>query len=460
MLDERIVRFLLEEAMRSKADFVEVFYENRRVTNITMEDSKIHSAIRGRERGVGLRLYDGLNTIYVYTSELTETGLRDLARRAALALGGDKDFIQPPFMPQELKPYYEVKVLPDAWSLSEKAQFLREADEVARRHSELVSQVTLFHLDTDQEVLIANSDGLWAQDRRIRTRFGVHAIAQGQGELHTGFASNGASMGLEFYEHYNPLEMAAEASRIAVLGARAQYAPSGRMPVILDNGFGGVLFHEACGHSLEAAFISKGNSEFAGKLGEKIASEKVYAYDDATIPGEWGTTRIDDEGTPTRNNLLIEGGVLKSYLIDRLHARRMGAESTGSARRESYRYAPTSRMNNTFIAAGQDSFEDMIEGIEYGLYAKTLGGGSVNPVSGDFNFQVAEGYLIEEGKITTPLRGASLIGKGAEVLEKIDAVSSDLKLGQGMCGAGSGMVPASLGQPQVRVSELTVGGRQ
>ncbi len=460
MLEERIVRFLLEEAMRSKADFAEVFYENRRVTKISMEDSRMQASIRGRERGVGLRLYYGLNTIYVYTSDLSESGLLDLARRAALALGGGKDFIQPPFSRQELTPYYEVQIFPDAWSMREKAEFLREADEVARAYSELISQVSLSHLDTDQEVIIANSDGLWAQDRRVRTRFLVSSIAQGKGELHTGFASNGASMGLEYYDHYSPVELAKEASRIAVLAASAEYAPSGKMPVIMDNAFGGVLFHEACGHSLEASFISKGTSVFTGKLGEKIASDKVFAYDDGTIPGEWGTTRIDDEGTPTRNNLLIEGGILKSYLVDRLHARRMGTESTGSARRESYRYAPTSRMNNTFIAAGKDTFKEMVAGVEYGLYAKTLGGGSVNPASGDFNFQVSEAYLIENGKITKPLRGAALIGKGAEVLEKIDAVSGDLKLGQGMCGADSGMVPASLGQPQVRVSELTVGGRE
>lgn len=460
MLEERIVRFLLEEAMQSNADFAEVFYENRLVTKISMEDSKMQAAIRGRERGVGLRLYDGLNTIYVYTSDLTEPSLRSLARRAAQALGGGKDYLQPPFVPQELSPYYTVEIFPDRWSMKQKADFLREADEAARKHSDKISQVALFHLDTDQEVLIANSEGLWAQDRRVRTRFGVSSIAQGDGELHTGFASNGASMGLEYYEHYNPNALAKEASRIAVLAAGADYAPSGKMPVIMDNAFGGVLFHEACGHSLEASFISKGTSVFTDKLGEKIASSKVSAYDDGTIPGEWGTTLIDDEGTPTQNNLLIENGILKSYLVDRLHARRMGTHSTGSARRESYRYAPTSRMNNTFIAAGQDSFEEMVAGVEYGLYAKTLGGGSVNPASGDFNFQVSEAYLIENGKITKPLRGAALIGKGSEVLEKIDAVSSDLKLGQGMCGAASGMIPASLGQPQVRISELTVGGRE
>lgn len=459
MLEERTVRFLLEEAMKSRADFAEVFYENRLVTTLRMEDSRMQSAIRGRERGVGLRLYDGLNTIYVYTSDLSEAALRALAQRAAAALGEGKDFIQPPFTRQELAPLYNIEIAPSEWSLKEKAAFLREADEAARGYSESISQVSLFHLDTDQEVLIANSDGLWAQDRRVRTRFGVNSIASGQGELHTGFASNGASVGMEYYEHYSPVALALEASRMADLAAKSEYAPSGRMPVIMDNAFGGVLFHEACGHSLEASFISKGTSVFTNKLGEKIASAKVFAYDDGTIPGEWGSSRIDDEGTPTRNNLLIEGGVLKSYLVDRLHARRMGIESTGSARRESYRYAPTSRMNNTFIAAGTDRFEDMVAGVEYGLYAKTLGGGSVNPASGDFNFQVMEGYLIENGEITRPLRGAALIGKGAQVLERIDAVSSDLVLGQGMCGADSGMLPASVGQPQIRISELTVGGR-
>ena len=223
--------------------------------------------------------------------------------------------------------------------------------------------------------------------------------------------------------------------------------------------FGGVIFHEACGHSLEASGVAYGQSQFAGKLGQKIANEKVTAIDDGTIPNAWGSINIDDEGTPARKNVLIENGVLKSYMIDKFNGRRMGMESTGNARRQSYAYTTTSRMTNTYIAPGNDKNEDIIASIEYGLYAKEMGGGSVNPVTGEFNFAVNEGYLIRNGKICEPVRGASLVGKGSDVIQNIDMVGSDLDMGQGMCGSSSGSVPTNVGQPLVRVSSITVGGR-
>jgi len=232
------------------------------------------------------------------------------------------------------------------------------------------------------------------------------------------------------------------------------------MVVAIDNGFGGVIFHEACGHSLEATSVAKGNSEFAGKLGQKIASDKVTAIDDGTLPNEWGSLNIDDEGNPTRKNVLIEKGILKGYMIDKLNGRRMNMEPTGSSRRQSYKYAPTSRMTNTYIAPGDDENEEIIKSIDYGLYAKKMGGGSVNPVTGEFNFAVLEGYMVKNGKIDTPVRGATLIGKGSEILKKIDMVGKELDLAAGMCGSVSGSVPTNVGQPLIRVSEITVGGRE
>jgi len=239
----------------------------------------------------------------------------------------------------------------------------------------------------------------------------------------------------------------------------ADPCPAGKMPVAIDNGFGGVIFHEACGHSLEATSVAKGNSVFAGKLGQKIASDKVTAIDDGTMPNLWGSLNIDDEGMPTRRKVLIEKGILKGYMIDKLNSRRMNMEPTGSSRRESYKYAPTSRMTNTFIAAGEYSNEAIIGSISNGLYAKKMGGGSVNPVTGEFNFAVMEGYLIKNGKIDKPVRGATLIGKGHEVLMNIDMVGRDMQQAQGMCGSVSGSVPTNVGQPMIRVSEITVGGR-
>ena len=241
--------------------------------------------------------------------------------------------------------------------------------------------------------------------------------------------------------------------------AGAGYCPAGVMPVAIGNGFGGVIFHEACGHSLEASSVAYGNSQFCGKLGQKIAHEKVTAIDDGTIPGDWGSINIDDEGTPAQRKVLIENGVLKSYMIDKFNGRRMGMASTGSARRQSFSYVPTSRMTNTFIAPGADRDEDIIASIEYGLYAKSMGGGSVNPVTGEFNFAVSEGYLIRNGKICEPVRGASLVGKGSEIIQRIDMVGAELKCGQGMCGSSSGSIPTNVGQPLIRVSSITVGGR-
>ena len=240
----------------------------------------------------------------------------------------------------------------------------------------------------------------------------------------------------------------------------ADKCPAGVMPVIIDNGFGGVIFHEACGHSLEATQVALGNSEFCGKLGQQIASPIVTAIDDGTMPNEWGSINIDDEGTPTTRLVLIENGILKNYMIDRLNGRRMGMPSTGSARRQDYTFAPTSRMRNTFIAPGNDENDEIIATAGDALYAKKMGGGSVNPATGEFNFAVMEGYLIRGGKIDRPVRGATLVGKGSEILKKIDRVGKDMKMGQGMCGSMSGSVPTNVGQPMIRVTSLTVGGRK
>jgi TldD protein len=253
---------------------------------------------------------------------------------------------------------------------------------------------------------------------------------------------------------------AKEAARSAKAVLNASFAPSGKFPVIIDNGFGGVLFHEACGHGLEATAVAYKASVFADKLGEVVASPLVSAYDDGTMKNTWGSLNIDDEGRPTQKNCLIKDGVLTGYLIDKMGSRRMNMAPTGSARRESYRYAPTSRMNNTYIAAGTSQPEDIIADTEFGIYAKYMGGGSVNPPTGDYNFAVREGYIIRQGKIAEPIKGAILIGNGMDTLKKIDRVGCNLKHEIGMCGSVSGTVPVTVGQPMLRVTELTVGGRK
>ncbi|CDD51369.1 putative uncharacterized protein [Firmicutes bacterium CAG:308] len=313
-------------------------------------------------------------------------------------------------------------------------------------------------LNVKQHVQISNSNGKLVQDTRIRTRMPVTAYAQDEKSMQSGFEGPGASMGLEFYDTTQPEDIAKEAARIALVMLEAKDCPSGKMPVVIDNGFGGVIFHEACGHALEASAVSKDQSVFTNKLNTKIASDCVTAIDDGTIPNAWGSQNVDDEGNPQQKRVLIKDGELTSYMIDTLNGRRMNMASTGSSRRQSYKYEPTSRMSNTYIAAGKDKFEDLFKGIKKGLYAKKMGGGSVNPQTGEFNFAVNEGYMIIDGKITYPVKGASLIGNGAEILMNIDKVSDNLKRAQGMCGASSGNIPTDVGQPAIRVSSITVGG--
>jgi len=309
-------------------------------------------------------------------------------------------------------------------------------------------------------VWIANSDGLYTHDRRTYSRFVVSAIASNGTENQTGSASPGALMGFELFDHcVDPEATAHIAAKQAVTMLHAPVCPAGVMPVVIDNGFGGVIFHEACGHSLEATSVAIGTSEFAGKLGQKIAADCVTAIDDGTMPNEWGSENIDDEGTPTTKLVLIENGVLKNYMIDRLNGRRMQMPVTGNGRRQDYSFAPTSRMRNTYIAAGNDDENEIISTMGDGLYAKSMGGGSVNPATGEFNFSVSEGYLVKGGKIVHPVRGASLIGRGSEILTRIDRVGKDMQMSQGMCGSLSGSVPTNVGQPMIRVSSITVGGR-
>ena len=329
----------------------------------------------------------------------------------------------------------------------------------AKEYSDEISQVSVGYLDKEQNILIANTEGLLTEDRRVRTRFSISSVASANGENQTGFEGPGAHKGFELFNDIDPEHYGREASRIATTMLHAKPCPAGKMTVAIDNGFGGVIFHEACGHSLEATAVAKGNSVFTNMLGKQIASTKVTAIDDGTIPNAWGSLNIDDEGNKTRKNVLIENGILKGYLIDKLNGRRMGMEATGSSRRQNYKFAPTSRMTNTYIAAGNDDEAEIIKSISDGLYAKKMGGGSVNPVTGEFNFAVSEGYIVKNGKIQEPVRGASLIGKGSEVLLNIDMVGKNLAQGQGMCGSVSGSIPTNVGQPMIRVKEITVGGR-
>lgn len=450
---------VLQAALDGGAEFSELFLEDRTVRSLHMMKGKVENVNLGRDSGAGIRIIDGLNSVYVYTNDLSEDALIRLAKDAATALKGNHPLKNFTLTRMNRNAKYPILIDPNDVDLSRAVELLRRGSDAILTYDPLITQAVTSYFDEDQKVTIANSDGLLVEDRRVRVRFGAEAVATFGGDMQTGFEGPGASKGFEFFESLDVESVAREAARTAVTMAKADYIDAGKMTVIMDNAFGGVLFHESCGHGLEASFVSKGESIYSGKRGEKIASDLVSAYDDGTIPGAWGTLKVDDEGTPTRKNLLIEDGVLKNYLVDKLTGKRMGLETTGSCRRQSYKYAPTSRMNNTYIAPGKSTLEEMISATEYGIYAKKLGGGSVDVVTGEFNFSVREGYLVKNGKIIRPVRGASLIGKGYEVLQKIDMVGNNFALECGMCGAASGSIPVLVGQPALRISSLTVGGR-
>lgn len=460
MLSKLLVEDVLTAAVSTGGDFAEIFVEDKDNTNISLVGGKIEASVSGKDYGIGIRIFDGLRSVYAYTNNSSRDNLIKVAREAALAVKGTKGDVVLNLMQSKINNIHHIKIMPNTVSKMRKVDIMKRAYEAAKGYDQVISQVKVDYLDHVQNILIANTEGKFVEDTRVRTRTVIQAIASKNGEMQTGLSGKGAYTGFELYDTIDIEAYAKESARMAKTMIYADYCPSGKMPVIIDNDFGGVLFHEACGHGLEATSVAKKTSVFTDKIGEQVASKLVTAIDDGTIPNAWGSLNIDDEGANTRRNVLIENGILKGYMIDKLNGRRMGMESTGSGRRESYRYAPTSRMTNTYIAAGHSTKEEIIANTEYGLYARYLGGGSVNTSTGDFNFSVREGYIIKNGKIDKPVRGATLIGTGLDVLGKIDMVGNNLGHGQGVCGSLSGKVPANVGQPTIRVKEMTVGGRE
>jgi len=460
MLKANVIRGTLDAALSKGADFSEIFFENKRNQTIGLVGGLVENTVSGQDYGVGIRIIRGTESVYAYTNDTSAEHLKMVAEKAALALEGKEKTTVLDFRRHVGTPLIEILKYPGDIGKKEKVLLLKRAHESASGFSDEITQVRINYLDIVQKVLIANSEGLWVEDERVRTRTSIQSVAESGGEMQTGHFAPGASMGFEFYETIDLGKYAREASEMAATMLHADFAPSGKMKVVIENGFGGVIFHEACGHGLEATSVAKGTSVFAGKTGEKIASGVLTAIDDGSIPGQWGSAGFDDEGLKTRKNILIENGTLKGYMVDRLNGKKMGMAPTGSGRRQSYKYPPTSRMTNTYIAPGKNSFEDLISSTENGLYAKKMGGGSVDPATGEFNFAVMEGYLIENGKIGKPVRGATLIGNGLSILKKIDMVADNLSFGQGMCGSVSGSIPVNVGQPALRVESITVGGRK
>lgn len=459
MIRKNVAEEVLGVAVGTGADFAELYAENTRNNSVSFLDGKIERVGDNLISGAGVRAFLGTKTVYASTSDITRAGLLKCAAAVAAAVGDLKHTAKIELCERVFPNAHPVRINPADTDAKVRADLLREGCFAAKDYDPAISQVTGTLLGVDHTIFIANTEGLFTTDRHIRTRIAVGAVASRGGENQNGFCGPGRGMGMEMFETVKPADVGREAARQAMVNLNAAYCPAGVMTVAIENGFGGVIFHEACGHSLEAAAVAIGASQMAGKRGYKIANPKVTAVDDGTIPNAWGSVNVDDEGTPTTRNVLIENGILKNYMVDRLGSRRMGLPMTGCGRRQNYTFEATSRMTNTFIENGPDKNEDIIASMENGLYCKNMGGGSVNPLTGAFNFAVSEGYLVRNGKICEAVRGASLIGTGSEILMNIDMVGQNLDCGTGMCGAASGSIPTNVGQPLIRVSAITVGGR-
>ena len=459
MLDQDIIQKIIRQALDTGGDFAEVYYEKKDKQTITCEDGKVERIISGYDLGVGIRVIQGKTMSYAYTDDISEQSLLETAKVAgAAAKSGDRKIID--LTKQKYEMIHRIAVRPDHIDKIDKVAWVLQADQAARNYSQWIQQVMVGYNDSVQTIQVANSNGLYAEDERVLTRLSVQAIASKNGVMQTGYYGPGKQMGGELFTEITPESIAKEASRIAVTMLDAKPAPSGNLPVVITNGFGGVLFHEACGHPLEADAIQKGTSVYQGLIGKQVASSLVTAIDSSIVPNGWGSFHVDDEGHTGQATVLIKDGILMDYMYDYKAATVDGRSSTGNGRRMSYQHIPLPRMTNTYIDNGRSNANDIITSTKEGFYAKRLSGGQVNPATGDFTFVVSEGYMIRNGKIEEPVRGATLIGNGPEILKRIDMVGNDLELAPGMCGKSGQTIAAGVGQPTLRLSECTIGGTE
>lgn len=461
LIDESVLSRVLATALRSGGEFAEVFAEDRRSSSAYLDDGKIEELSSGRDRGAGIRVVVGDTTGFAHTADLSEAGLLAAAEAAGSAArsggGGTREVV---LEQQPVRHPSPAEVDPSTIAKAVKVELLLRADEAARSRGDAIRQVSASYGDSRRRLLIANSDGLLTGDEQVRTMFSVGCVASGDSGMQTGRESVGHTIGFELFDRYEVDELARRAAERALTKLAARPAPTGELPVVIGPGGGGVLFHEACGHGLEADLVAKGASVFAGRRGEQVASPLVTLVDDGTVATEWGAFGCDDEGTPAARNVLIENGVLTDYMWDFLRARKEGRPRSGNGRRQSYKHLPMVRMTNTFILNGSDDPEAILADTPHGVYVAKLGGGQVNTATGDFVFGMTEAYLIENGRLTEPLREGNLIGNGPEVLQSIEAVGNDFAFGPpGTCGKDGQGVPVGDGVPTLRVARMTIGGQ-
>ena len=459
LLNKDLAKRVLDNCLSTGADFAELYVEDKISNRVEVVNGDVNRVTTSEITGVGIRILKELKESYGYSNDLDEESLLRLASNLASSFEGAPLGIEYDLQEVEVKNINPVKISPLSLTNEEKIKKILPLHKAIKSYSEEIIQVIMNLMDETRLITIYNTNGKIINDERAYVRFMGNAVGAANGQMQTMHEDIAGCSGYEVFEGKDLEEMGKSIASSCLTMLHAPEMVGQELPVVIHNGFGGVILHEACVHSLEATSVAKGMSVFCNKMGEKIASDVVTAIDDGTIENEWGSINVDDEGHPSQKNVLIENGVLKSYLFDYRNTRRLPHPTTGSGRRESYKYSPTSRMTNTFIAPGESTVDEIIADTKYGLFAKKMGGGSVNPVTGEFNFAVLEGYMIEDGKITHPVRGATLVGSGKDTLLKIDRVADNLSFGHGVCGSASGSVYTNVGQPTIRVSSMTVGGK-
>jgi TldD protein len=448
--------YILSNLLSQGGEYGEVFYERSRTCRMHLEDNKIDKVQWGEEEGVGIRLIKEGKTYYGYTTEITYENLLEIAKTLARGQGHGPVAIGK----RHIKGWTLTLIDPDEMSLSYRAELLHRANQKARSYGDKIKQVLAVLMDKTRDIMVINSLGERAEDLQKRVVFFVEVVASDGNTLQRGYESVGGTKGFEIFEETPPELVAEKSAKRALLMLSAKPAPAGQFTVVLSGEAGGTMIHEAVGHGFEADLVQKGLSVYKGKLGQKVASELITVIDDGSIVGRNGHFVVDDEGVPSQRTVLIDKGYLVGYMYDRLSAMREGKSSTGNGRRQSYAHIPMVRMTNTYIAAGKDNPEDIIRDTKKGVFVVKMGGGEVNTVTGDFVFEIMEGYMIENGEITYPIRSATLIGNGPKVLQDVDGVGWDLGWSIGTCGKDGQGVPVSDAQPTIRVKSLTLGGTE
>ncbi len=449
---------VLKKALSGGGEYADIFIERSTPLSIVCEDGKIEKVVSGLDCGAGVRLITGRRTAYAYTNEVTTGSLMEIADAVRQAASTIAHHANINLVRKKPRNDFPIKKAPETISAADKAALVLQANTVARSLDQRIRQAMVTYRESRQQVVIANSDGALAEDDRLYLTALVHVVAAEGDVIQTGYEPVGGLAGLELFDAY-PLTKAAEAAvRRAVMMLSARKAPAGRMPVVLSSEAGGTMIHEAVGHGLEADLAQSGLSVYSNRIGDRIASPLITVVDDATLEGKRGSFRFDDEGTNAARTLLVDKGILKTFLYDRLTAMKDGAASTGNGRRESYKHRPIPRMTNTMITPGESDPGEIVRSTPRGLFVKKMGGGQVNTVNGDFVFEVSEGYFIENGAVGEPVRGATLTGNGPQVLMSIDRVGFDLGFSIGTCGKDGQGSPVSDAQPTLRIPEITVGG--